>query len=60
LAWGVSSAWWRLLAATPNAMELVAIGSGLGNTNLHGELPWALLTVAGHLMRDEVAEGKTH
>jgi hypothetical protein len=41
-------------------MELVVDESGLGNTNLHQELPWALLNVAGHLMRDEVAEGATH
>jgi hypothetical protein len=41
-------------------MELVADGSGLGNTSLRGELPWTLLVAAGHLMRDEVAEGATH
>jgi hypothetical protein len=33
---------------------------GLGNTDLRGELPWALLDAAGHLMRDEGADGATH
>jgi hypothetical protein len=41
-------------------MELVAGGMGLGNTGMRGNLPWALLTLAGHLMHDEVAEGATH
>jgi hypothetical protein len=41
-------------------MELVADGSGLGNTTLRGELPWALLATTGHLKSDEVAEGATH
>jgi hypothetical protein len=41
-------------------MELVADRSGLGNTDLRGELPWTLLVVAGHLMRDEAPEGATH
>jgi hypothetical protein len=41
-------------------MELVADGSGPGNTVSRGELPWALLAVAGPLMHDEVAEGATH
>jgi hypothetical protein len=44
----------------PNAMEFVADALGLGNTVLHGELPWALLAAAGHLMRDEATEGATH
>jgi hypothetical protein len=41
-------------------MELMVDRSGLGNISLRGELPWALLAAAGHLMRDEVAEGTTH
>jgi hypothetical protein len=48
------------LAATSKAMELMVDGSGLGNTGMHGELSWALLTLANHLMHDEVAEGATH
>jgi hypothetical protein len=36
----VSSAW-GLLAATPNAMELVIDELGLGATGACGELPWA-------------------
>jgi hypothetical protein len=49
-----------ITASTPNAMELVSGGLGLGNTGLRGDLPWALLVVTSHLMRDEVAEGATH
>jgi hypothetical protein len=41
-------------------MEVMVDGSGLGNTVLRGDLPWALLVLAGHLMLDEVAEGTTH
>ena len=41
-------------------MELMADGSGLGNIGLRGELPWALLAAAVHLMRDEATEGATH
>jgi hypothetical protein len=48
------------LAATPNTLELVADGLVLGNIGMRGELPWALLATAGHLMHDEVAEGATH
>jgi hypothetical protein len=44
----------------PNAMDLVADGLGLGNTNMRGELPWALLPLTDHIMHDEVAEGATH
>jgi hypothetical protein len=40
-------------------MELLADDSGVGNTDLHGELSWALFAAACHLMRDEVAEGAT-
>lgn len=43
-----------------NAMELVADGSSLGNTNIRGELPWALLPLSDHIMHDEVAEGASH
>jgi hypothetical protein len=38
----VSSVRWRLLAATPNAMELVADELGLGAIGVRWELPWAL------------------
>jgi hypothetical protein len=43
-----------------NAMDLVADGLSLGNTNIRGELPWALLPLSDHIMHDEVAEGATH
>jgi hypothetical protein len=38
----VSGARWRLLGATPNAMELMADGLGLEATGARGELPWDL------------------
>jgi hypothetical protein len=41
-------------------MEFVVDGLGLRNTGLCGELQWALLAVAGHLIRDEVAKVTTH
>jgi hypothetical protein len=44
----------------PECHKACANGSGPGNTGLRGELPWALLVMAGHLKRDEVVEGTTH